>query len=137
MYRSLERSPQDTRNGFDLYSARASFAWSRVDLARALRRVEFRPFLIISFEFVKSLRDAFLQLGKLHWFLNQMLSYFYDPSTLVYRWSSNFVEKVVLERERGGQDAISWPLPGVLYCLEGEFEQIITKIRLSIKDNNN
>ena len=66
-----------------------------------------------------------------------MLSYFYDPSTLVYRWNSNFVEKVVLERERGGQDAISWPLPGVLYCLEGEFEQIITKILLSIKDNNN
>ena len=43
------------------------------------------------------------------------------------------MEKVVLERERGGQDAISWPLPGVLYCLEGELEQIITKIRLSIK----
>ena len=53
MYRSLERSPQDTRNGFDLYSARASFAWPRVDLARPLRRVEFRPFFIISFEFVK------------------------------------------------------------------------------------
>ena len=47
------------------------------------------------------------------------------------------MEKVVLERERGGQDAISWPLPSVLYCLEGEFGQIITKIRLSIKDNNN
>ena len=26
MYRSLERSPQDTRDGFDLYSAQASFA---------------------------------------------------------------------------------------------------------------
>ena len=26
VYRSLERSPQDTRDGFDLYSAQASFA---------------------------------------------------------------------------------------------------------------
>ena len=30
MYRSLERSPQDTRDGFDLYSAQASLAWPRV-----------------------------------------------------------------------------------------------------------
>ena len=119
MYRSLERSAQDTRNGFDLYSVQASFACPRVDLARPLRRVEFRPFLDYILRVCQSLRDAFLQLGKLHWFLNQMLSYFYDPSTLIYRWSSNFVEKVVLERERGGQDAISWPLPGVLYCMEG------------------
>ena len=42
MYRSLER-----------YSAQASFAWPRVDLARPLRRDDFRPFWIISFEFVK------------------------------------------------------------------------------------
>ena len=28
-------------------------------------------------------------------------------------------------------------LPCVLYCMEGEFEQIITKIRLSIKYKNN
>ena len=65
-----------------------------------------------------------------------MLSYFYDPSMFIYRWSSNFVEKVVLEREHGGQDAISCLLPCILYCLEGEFEQIITKIRLSVNDNN-
>ena len=36
-----------------------------------------------------------------------MLSYFYDPSMFLYRWSSNFVENVVLEREHGGQDSIS------------------------------
>ena len=53
MYRSLERSTQDTRDGFDLYSAQASFAWSRVDLARLLRRGVSRPFWIISFDFVK------------------------------------------------------------------------------------
>ena len=43
MYRSLERSPQDTRDGFDLYSTQASFAWPRFDLARPLRRIDFRP----------------------------------------------------------------------------------------------
>ena len=44
---------------------------------------------------VDSLLDSFLYLGKLHWFLYLMLSYFYDPRMFVYRWSSNFVEKVV------------------------------------------
>ena len=42
----------------------------------------------------RSLRDSFLYLGKLHWFLYLMLSYFfYDPSMFIFRWSSNFVEK--------------------------------------------
>ena len=36
-YKSLERPPQDTRDGFDLHSAQASFAWPRVDLARPLQ----------------------------------------------------------------------------------------------------
>ena len=53
MYRSLERSTQDTRDGFFLYSAQASFSWPRVDLARLLRRAYSRPFWITSFEFVK------------------------------------------------------------------------------------
>ena len=53
MYRFLKRSTQDTRDGFDLYSAQASFAWSRVDLARLFRRAVSRPFWIISFDFVK------------------------------------------------------------------------------------
>ena len=69
-------SPQDTRDGFDLYSAQASFTWPGVNLAQPLRRDDFRPFWIISFEFVKSLLDSFLYLGKLHWFLYLMLSYF-------------------------------------------------------------
>ena len=38
IYRSLERSPQDPREGIFLYSAQASFSWPRVDLARLLRR---------------------------------------------------------------------------------------------------
>ena len=53
MYRSLERSTQDTRDGFFLYSAQASFSWPRVDLARLLRRAYSRSVWIISFEFVK------------------------------------------------------------------------------------
>ena len=53
MYRSLEKSTQDTRDGFFLYSAQASFSWPRVDLARLLRRAYSRPFWITSFEFVK------------------------------------------------------------------------------------
>ena len=54
MYRSLERSPQDTApDRFELYSAQASFAWLRVELALPLRRYYFRPFWIISFEFIE------------------------------------------------------------------------------------
>ena len=30
-----------------------------------------------------------------------------------------------------------WIIPGTTDCMEGEFEQIIRKILLSIKDNNN
>ena len=54
MYRSLESSTQDTRDGFDLYSAQASFARPRVDLAQLLRRAVSRPFRTIFSEFVKS-----------------------------------------------------------------------------------
>ena len=43
-----------------------------------------------------------------------------------------FRGKFVLEREHGDRDAISCLLPCVLYCMEGEFEQVITKTRLSI-----
>ena len=37
----------------------------------------------------------------------------------------------------GGLDVISCLPPCLLYCIEGEFEQIITKFRVGIKDNNN
>ena len=53
MYRSPETSPQDSRDGFFLYSAQASFSWPRVDLARLLRPAYSRSVWIISFEFVK------------------------------------------------------------------------------------
>ena len=44
----------------------------------------------------QSLWDSFLYLGKLNWFLYLLLSYFYYPGMFIFRWSSNFVEKVVL-----------------------------------------
>ena len=132
MYRSLERSPQNTRDGFDLYNAQASLAWPRVNLARSLRRLVSRPFWIVSLEFVKvcgilfsiwervcqSLRYSFLYLGKLHWFLYLMLYYFYDPSMFISRWTSNFVENVRLEREPAGQDVILCSLPCVILYRE-------------------
>ena len=54
MYRSPERSRQDSRDEFFLYGAQASFSWPRVDLARLLQRVCSRSFFIIFFEFSKS-----------------------------------------------------------------------------------
>ena len=42
------------------------------------------------------------------------LSYFYDSSMFIFRRSLNFMEKVVLEREHGGEDGISCLLPCVL-----------------------
>ena len=45
--------PQDSRDGFILYSAQSLFCWPRVDLARLIRRACSPDFWIISFEFVK------------------------------------------------------------------------------------
>ena len=39
----------------------------------------------------------------------------------------------MLERKHGGGDAFLFPF----YCMEGEFEEIIMKLRWSIKDINN
>ena len=50
-YWSLERPPQVTLDGFDLYSSQASIAWPRVDLTRPLQRQQFRPLI---FEFSSS-----------------------------------------------------------------------------------
>ena len=53
---------------------------------------------------------------------------------IIYLGSLNSVEKVVLEREHGGRDAQM--RCHLVYYTEAEFEQIVTKIRLSIRDNN-
>ena len=109
MYQSLERSTQDTRDGFFLYSAQASFLWSRVDLARLLRRAYSRPFWITSFEFAKVCGI----LGKLHWLLHLLLSYYYDSGMFIFCWSSNSVKSCV-EWEHGGEDGLSCLLPCML-----------------------
>ena len=54
----------------------------------------------------QSLRDSFFCLGKLHWFLYLLLSYYYDPGMFIFCWSSNFVEKVAVEWGHGGEDGI-------------------------------
>ena len=46
-------------------------------------------------------------------------------------------KKIVVEREHSVRDAITCLLVCALYCMEGEFEQIIMKRRLSFKENNN
>ena len=53
MYRSLERSPPDPRDGTFLDSAPAAVSWPRLDLARLLRRAYSRAVWIIFFEFDK------------------------------------------------------------------------------------
>ena len=40
----------------------------------------------------QSLRDSFFYLGKLHWFLYLLLSYYYDPGMFIFCWSLNFVK---------------------------------------------
>ena len=130
MFRSLERSTQDTRDGFDLYSAQASFAWhitfckqntAMLIICLAARWSGpttstrcFSAFWDYILRVCQSMRDSFLYPGKLHWFLYLMLSYFYDPSMFIFLWSSNFVEKVVLEMEHDDQDGISCHLSCVL-----------------------
>ena len=50
---SDDGSPQDSRDGVDLYIAQASFTWPRVDLARPLRGSSIGHFCILFFKFGK------------------------------------------------------------------------------------
>ena len=95
MYRSLERSTQDTRDGFFWTVPGPHF------LGRALIRPGYFGEHILGFldyilRVCQSLWDSFFYLGKLYWFLYLLLSYYYDPGLFIFCWSSNFVEKVVL-----------------------------------------
>ena len=108
-----ERSPQDSRDGFFLYSAQASFSWPRVDLARLLRRAYSRSVWIISFEFVKvcGIRDRFCIWESFIGF------YFYDPGMFIFRWSSNLVEKVVLNESMSAKMASRVSYLVYYYCI--------------------
>ena len=112
MYRSPESSPQDSREGFFWYSAQASFSWPSVDLARLLS-----VFLDYILSVRQSLWDSFLYLGELHWFLYLLLSYFYDPGMFIFRWSSNFVEKVVLNESMSAKMASRVSYLVYYYCI--------------------
>ena len=60
MYRSLERSTKDNRDGFFLFSAQASFSWPSVDLARLLRWAYSQPFGLHPSSLSKSAGFVFL-----------------------------------------------------------------------------
>ena len=84
----------------------------------------------------QSLRDSFFYLGKLHWFLYLLLSYYYDPGMFIFCWSSNFVEKVVLNESMAAKMASLVSYLVYYSCIQSEFEQIIRKLCWSNKDNN-
>ena len=128
------------RDGFFLYCAQASFSWPRVDLARLLRRLIFSVCLDYILRVCQSLRDSFLYLGNLHWFLYLLLSYFYDPGMFIFRWSSNFMENVVLNETMSAKWHLVFPTLYIIIVDRmnlNKLLQIITKLRWSNKDNNN
>ena len=65
----------------------------------------------------QSLWDSFLYLGKLNWFLYLLLSYFYYPGMFIFRWSSNFVEKVVLNESMSAKMASRVSYLVYYYCI--------------------
>ena len=72
---------------------------------RGMKLGNSRPFWITSFGFVKVYRIRFSYLGKLHWFLYLLLSYYHDPDMFIFCWSSNFMEKVVLNESMAAKMA--------------------------------
>ena len=65
----------------------------------------------------QSLRDSFFYLGKLHWFLYLLLSYYYDPGMFIFCWSSNFVEKVVLNESMAAKMVYGVSYLVYYYCI--------------------
>ena len=105
MYRSLERSTQDTQDGFFFVQCPGviflAARWSGPATSASI----LLAFLDYILRVCQSLRDSFFYLGKLHWFLYLLLSYYYDPGMFIFRWSSNFVEKVVLNESMSAKMA--------------------------------
>ena len=95
-------------------------------LSRALIWLgHFRPFWIISFEFVKV---CWIRFSSWESFIGFSI-WCYPISSILARLFIICEKLVVLEREHSRGDAISCLLPCVLYFMEAEFEKIITKIR--------
>ena len=55
--------------------------------------------------------------GKLHWFLYLLLSYFYNPGMFIFRLSSNFVERVVLNESMSAKIASRVSYLVYYYCI--------------------
>ena len=113
MYWSPERSPQDSRDGFFLYSAQASFSWPRVYLARLLRRACSLSFWIISFKFVKV---CLIRFSIWESFIGFYISC-YPISTILaclFSVGIEFRGKRCVEREHGGENGTSCLLPCIL-----------------------
>ena len=137
MYRSLERSTLNTRDGFDLYSAQASFAWPRVDLVRLLRRAVSRPFCIISFEFVQvcgirfSIWERFIGFYIWCYPISTILVCFCTVGVRISWKKLCWKASMAAKMESRASYLVYY------YCIESEFEQIITKLYWGIKENNN
>ena len=115
MYRSLERSTQDTRDGFFCTVPRPHFLgraliWSGYVGEHILGLLDY------ILRVCESLRDSFYYLGKLHWFLYLLLSYYYDPDIIIFCWTSNFVEKVVLNESMAAKMASRVSYLVYYYC---------------------
>ena len=65
----------------------------------------------------QGLWDSSPYLGKLHWFPYLLLFYFYDPGMFIFRWSSNFVEKVVLNESMSAKMASRVSYLVYYYCI--------------------
>ena len=68
-------------------------------------------------EFVKVCGIRFSIWENFHWFLYLLLSYFYDHGMFIFRWSSNFVEKVVLKGSMAAKMASRVSYLVYYYCI--------------------
>ena len=96
---------------------------------------ELSPFLFYILRVYQSLCREFVSLAA----GNASLVFISDAILFLRSWHVSPLEVEFRGKRCIGKGA--WRprciLPCVLYCMEGEFEQIITKIRLSIKYKNN
>ena len=139
MYRSLERSPQDSRDGIFLYSAQASFSWPRVDLARLLRRAYSRCVWIIFFEFVQvcgirfSIWESVIGLYICYYPISTILACLFSVGVRI-SW-----KKLCWIRACRRKWHLVFPTLYIMIVYRvnlNKLLQIITKLRWSNKDNN-
>ena len=95
-HRSLERSPQDTRDGFHLYSAQASFAFpARRSGPATLAQEVSTIFALYPCSLARS-AGFFSLAGKASLVSISGTFLFLWDRVFIYRWSSNFLKKVAL-----------------------------------------